>query len=213
MLTVQQLPADRLDDAVEAIAGGFEQERNFAHIFSDQRKRRTMTTLLTRMMTGVAARHGGVYVAVEDGEIIGGVVGYPPGVYPFSLGQELRLAPTYLQMFLAGPRMAVRLLRMYAVELAHHPQGERYWYLFAIAVRPGDRSLLALQQMFAAVLERIDADGAAVLLETTRPELVFGVSRYHGFEVREEGVRLAKDGPRNWYLWRRPRATSGSVAG
>lgn len=112
------------------------------------------------------------------------------------------MLPMYLRVFLVSPILALRLLRMYFVELSHHPKGEHYWYLFAIAVRPGARSLRALQEVFTAVIERIDEDGAAAFLETARPELAFGVSRYFGFHVREEGVRLAKGGPENWIIWR-----------
>lgn len=207
MLTVQQLAADQLDAAVHAITDGFVEEQNFAHIFPGEKKRRAVMTRLVRAMMRESIRDGGAYVAVEDGQIVGGVFGYPPGGYPFPLRQELRMAPMYLRLLLAGPRLAYRLARFYYTELEHHPHGERYWYLFAIAFRPGDRSLRAVDLVFRAVMERVDRDEAGTYLETGRPELASGLTRYFGFTVRAEGVQFVRGGPPNWVLWRPPAST------
>ncbi len=204
MLTVEQLDAGRLEEALAAIGAGFDEEQNFAHVFPNPRTRRKVMTLFVRTMMRESLRDGGTYVAVEDGEILGGVVALAPGRYPFPLGPMLRMVPDYLRMCLVGPHLTYRILRMYPAELRHHPRGQRYWYLFAIAFRPGARSLRAVQLVFAELIARIDRDRAGAYLETVRPALVSGTSRYFGFTVLREGVRLAEGGPPYWILWRPP---------
>jgi len=199
MLTVELLTEDRLDAALDAIVPGFAQEQNFVRIFSDEQTREGLLRVVMRPMARLSIRYGGSFIAVDRGEIIGGIIGYPPVAYPYSARRILGMLPMYARVLVTSPRAA---LRFFTADLSHHPRGESFWYLYATAVRPGHRSLRVLQQLFTTLIERIDADNAATFGETALPAVVFGATKYFGFSVRAEEVRLIKGGPANWTIWR-----------
>lgn len=199
-----ELTRDRLDEAADAIADGFEQDPIFVHLIPDTSRRRKVTRLIILALLRESVRHRGTYVVIEDDEILGGAIAFPPGAYPPGVREEFSRLPTYLRIAAIDPRLVPRLLRLSRTSLAHMPHDESYWYVLEIAIRPGRRSFAALLELFRTLIDRVDREGAAAYLETTHPEVASGVQRYFGFEVREEEVRLTEHGPASCTLWRQP---------
>ncbi|MFE7573767.1 GNAT family N-acetyltransferase [Streptomyces sp. NPDC057521] len=105
-------------------------------------------------------------------------------------GTLLRAARTQL------PRTAGRLLA-----LEHrHPARPAHWYVEYIGTHADARGTGRGSVVLGGLLERADADGRPVFLESSNSRnLTF--YRRHGFEVREE--MTFRSGPPMWSMWRR----------
>ncbi|WP_328900048.1 GNAT family N-acetyltransferase [Streptomyces sp. NBC_00441] len=120
-----------------------------------------------------------------------------PGAWKLPAGHLLRNAGTLLR---AGrtqlPRTAVRLLA-----LEHrHPARPAHWYVEYIGTHADARGTGRGSVVLGGLLERADADGRPVFLESSNSRnLTF--YRRHGFEVREE--MTFRSGPPMWSMWRR----------
>lgn len=85
---------------------------------------------------------------------------------------------------------------------ARHPT-EPHYYLFAIGARPGKQGKGIGGRLMTAGLERVDADGQAAYLESSKERNVPFYRRF-GFEVLERIVP-AQGCPPLWLMWREPR--------
>ena len=120
-----------------------------------------------------------------------------PGAWRLPVTYLLRNAGTLMR---AGrgqlPRMAVRLLTMEH----RHPARPAHWYVEYIGTRADARGTGRGSAVLVGLLERADADGRPVFLESSNSRnLTF--YRRHGFEVREE--MAFRSGPPMWSMWRR----------
>ncbi|WP_330238654.1 GNAT family N-acetyltransferase [Streptomyces sp. NBC_00525] len=120
-----------------------------------------------------------------------------PGAWKLPVSYLLRNAGTLLR---AGrgqlPRTALRLLA-----LEHrHPVRPEHWYVEYIGTHADARGTGRGSLVLGGLLERADADGRPVFLESSNSRnLTF--YRRHGFEVHEEMTFRA--GPPMWSMWRR----------
>ncbi|TXS02734.1 N-acetyltransferase [Streptomyces sp. col6] len=120
-----------------------------------------------------------------------------PGAWKLPVSYLLRNAGTLLRAGRAQlPRTAVRLLA-----LEHrHPVRPAHWYVEYIGTHADARGTGRGSTVLAGLLERADADGRPVFLESSNSRnLTF--YRRHGFEVREE--MTFRSGPPMWSMWRR----------
>ena len=118
---------------------------------------------------------------------------------------ELRLF-----MHVAGlcPLPAVwRSIRMLA---DHHPHTPHF-YLLAIGVLPGQQGRGLGEALMRPVLERCDREGIPGYLVCTASRNIPFYER-NGFRVTEE-IKLPKDGPPQWLMWRDPSSLGEGDAG
>ncbi|OKJ76430.1 GNAT family N-acetyltransferase [Streptomyces sp. CB02460] len=120
-----------------------------------------------------------------------------PGAWKLPVTYLLRNAGTLLRASRTQlPRTAGRLL-----VLEHrHPARPAHWYVEYIGTRADARGTGRGSVVLGGLLERADADGRPVFLESSNSRnLTF--YRRHGFEVREE--MTFRSGPPMWSMWRR----------
>ncbi|MYW08832.1 GNAT family N-acetyltransferase [Streptomyces sp. SID2563] len=120
-----------------------------------------------------------------------------PGAWKLPASYLLRNAGTLLRASRAQlPRTAGRLLA-----LEHrHPARPAHWYVEYIGTHADARGTGRGSVVLGGLLERADADGRPVFLESSNSRnLTF--YRRHGFEVREE--MTFRSGPPMWSMWRR----------
>ncbi|WP_405936616.1 GNAT family N-acetyltransferase [Streptomyces sp. NBC_00726] len=120
-----------------------------------------------------------------------------PGAWKLPARYLLRNAGTLLRAGRAQlPRTAGRLLA-----LEHrHPARPAHWYVEYIGTHADARGTGRGSVVLGGLLERADADGRPVFLESSNSRnLTF--YRRHGFEVREE--MTFRSGPPMWSMWRR----------
>ena len=112
--------------------------------------------------------------------------------------EELRSLP----VILAATGLA-RLDRMSAMRAAmekHHPAERPHLYLWLLGVRPEAQGAGVGSRLLRAGLDRADAQGLPVFLETATTRNV-ALYRRHGFEVLAE-YRARADAPLSWAMWR-----------
>ncbi|MEW1888061.1 GNAT family N-acetyltransferase [Streptomyces sp. NPDC085659] len=132
-----------------------------------------------------------------DGERTVAAVWAEPGAWKLPASYLLRNAGTLLRASRAQlPRTAGRLLA-----LEHrHPARPAHWYVEYIGTHADARGTGRGSVVLGGLLERADADGRPVFLESSNSRnLTF--YRRHGFEVREE--MTFRSGPPMWSMWRR----------
>jgi len=121
----------------------------------------------------------------------------PPCASTTTLAHELARVRCFLH-----PRLIARLPLLaigWAATRRAHPGKQPHWYLSLLGTQPSARGRGLGSAVLEPVLERCDADGVGVYLETSKERNIrFYVS--HGFNVTGE-LRLPR-GPRMWSMWR-----------
>jgi ribosomal protein S18 acetylase RimI-like enzyme len=123
----------------------------------------------------------------------------PPGRWNTTMRQDLAVARACLH-----PRLMARL-PLLAVGLSSvqrkHPLEPPHWYLSLLGTDPGARGHGLGSAVLQPVLERCDADGVGVYLESSKERNIDFYARF-GFCVTGE-LRLPR-GPTMWPMWREP---------
>ena len=200
---ITDLPRERVREAETLLADAFwRHDPAFADLWPDATVRRRAFRLFFGVPLRDAARHGRVDAAVDDGVLAGVAVWLPPGAYPMSRGRQLRAAPRMARTVALAPRNARRFAR-FGENLDARFGTRRVWYLQVLAVEPSRHGQGVGSQLLRHGLQRVDADGEAAYLETSRPQNVALYER-HGFTVEDAAAQLLPDGPTHW-LMSRPR--------
>ena len=134
----------------------------------------------------------------------GGGAGWMPSesLGPNPVLKELEALPVLLG--LTGWGRFGRILRLRGVMDAHHPMDRPHDYLWFLGVTPQAQGHGVGSRLIKARLEALDAKGRPAFLETATEANVRLYSR-HGFEVIGE-YNAPPDGPKNWAMWREPKA-------
>jgi ribosomal protein S18 acetylase RimI-like enzyme len=123
----------------------------------------------------------------------------PPGDWRVSVGRQLALLPTILQVF--GARTVAALRGLSRIQ-AKHPEAPHY-YLFLIAVAPEHQRCGLGSSLLEPMKARADAEGVGLYLESTNPKNEPWYVR-HGFAA-DPPLPLAQRGPPVTPMWRSPR--------
>jgi GNAT superfamily N-acetyltransferase len=145
-------------------------------------------------------KHDQTYVA-DDGA--GVCIWEPPGAWQIPLGVQLAMLPSLVGIY--GRNLGRVLGALSRVE-KHHPR-EPHEYLAFVGVAPESQGRGMGSLMMKPVLDHCDADGVAAYLEASSPRSRDLYTR-HGFAVTEE-LRVGRDSPPIWRMWRDPRPTRG----
>ncbi|MFE6762301.1 GNAT family N-acetyltransferase [Streptomyces sp. NPDC057689] len=173
------------------LASAYAEDPVWSWLMPDDRDRR-----LRRLFTAHLAQQVPAGRVWTDPERTVAAVWAEPGAWKLPAAYLLRNAGTLLRVGRAQlPRMAVRLLT-----LEHrHPVRPAHWYVEYIGTHADARGTGRGSTVLAGLLERADADGRPVFLESSNSRnLTF--YRRHGFEVREE--MAFRSGPPMWSMWR-----------
>ena len=149
-----------------------------------------------RTLLPMARLHGQVLVAALDGEVVGGLVGSPPGRSPLP-------PPPLMDRLRFLKRQGWSVARRWGVVFealdALHPV-EPHWYLGVLGVEGFARSRGVGAALLSRWLAGVDRDGMPAYLETDREENVRFYERA-GFSLEGETSIL---GVRVWLMKRAP---------
>ena len=147
---------------------------------------------LARFPAFVAAYGGSAYehgTALVAGDFLGAALWLPPGVEQDAKALAEAVIDGAPQAMLDGG------FEVMGRAAAFHPK-EPHWYLAMLGVDPRHQGCGAGSALLAAQLERIDAEGLPVFLETTGRQNLPLYERF-GFEILDEFQ--APDG--TWSVW------------
>ena len=130
--------------------------------------------------------------------VVGGALWLPPGQWRVGPLAQLRLLPSMAAIWRRDLGRVMRMLHLFETKHPHEP----HYYLGIIGVEPEAQGRGIGTALMRPVLERCDAEGVPAYLEATAPRNRDCYLR-NGFSVVEE-VRLPKDGPPYWGMWREP---------
>ena len=140
--------------------------------------------------------HGKVFVAEQEGEIVGCSMWSPPGSWRFSARAELRATRYALPRL--GLRAPIATVAMRRIE-REHPE-EPHWYLSELGVRPGSQGRGIGSQLMFDVLGRCDRERAPAYLESST-ERSKALYERHGFRTCAV-INMPRGGPPLWLMWR-----------
>jgi ribosomal protein S18 acetylase RimI-like enzyme len=123
----------------------------------------------------------------------------PPGSWLPSTAEQLRDLPHYIGLFGLG---SLRANRFATDVMRKHPRSPSHWYLYAIGTSTSSQGRGVGSALLRDMLDRVDEEQLPAYLESSNVRNVPLYER-HGFSVVEE-IRLGRDGPQMWRMWREP---------
>lgn len=176
----------------------FADDPMMAHLLPDTGRRGRRLPAFLSGPQSHCLRYGEVW-AVDDGSAVS--CWLPPGRTSPTTGQALR-GGLLLSGLRLGPSGLSRLGRLTKVmDAAHeHAVPGPHWYLFLLAVDPEQQGRGLSGEVLRPVLERADADGLPVYLDTHNPANPAFYARYGFGQAATDVV----DGLRFWGLLRPP---------
>jgi GNAT superfamily N-acetyltransferase len=154
-------------------------------------------TVMFASVIGIESLHlGGVDVASDGEDIVGGAVWLPPGHWVPGFREQMRALPSLTWAVRSAPVRAFWFGRV--LEDAH--PGEPHWYLKTIGVDPARQGRGAAGLLLRSGLERCDRDRRPAYLEASTPG---GVPIYERFGFRRtRDLVLPRGGPVLTAMWR-----------
>jgi len=201
---VRPLQRHEIGESSRLIAESLQVEPGFSAVIPDPQKRLKVMTPLFHGILGLARSRGTAYGAFVDGRLVGVACWLPPGGYPHTRLENLRLLPSWRGMIHVGLTTAREMAEMETATQQHFPK-EPLWYLMTLGVSPLAQGQGIGSKLIQPVLDRADASGESCYLETGTERLVRFYERF-GFQVHETGVQLAPHGPTHWTMIRRPQS-------
>ncbi|MEW9585240.1 GNAT family N-acetyltransferase [Paraburkholderia sp. DGU8] len=179
------------------LARAFVSDPVAAYVFPDDQSRQRRLVAVYRLYLRVFSESGVVHTS---GDRNAAALWLPPGRYPLSLAEHLRLLPgTTMATGLAALPVALYVLNHLA---QMHPAGQRFWYLGVLGVEPSAQRSGLGSALLKTGLRMCDEQGLGAYLETAESANVPFYSA-HGFDVQT--VSGLRNGPRVCGMWRPPR--------
>jgi GNAT superfamily N-acetyltransferase len=193
---VRKLVPEDVPRIAKALARAFEDDPVMSWIFRSESERisrleRSFTLFLERIWLP----QDECYAADR---LFGAALWLPPGKWHLGVGAQLRLLPS---MFSVTGSNLPRLFSVLNLIEKRHPK-EPHYYLAVLGVEPEYQGKGFGSALMQPVLERCDREGIPGYLESSKRRNVVLYER-HGFRVVEE-LKLPKDGPPIWRMWREP---------
>jgi ribosomal protein S18 acetylase RimI-like enzyme len=158
-------PASRSDHGAIAavLAAAFASDPPLSFLIPDERRREALLLRHFSASVPLYAASGAIWVA-DDGSAA--ALWVAPGLYPFRLREELRVARARLEVFGRWPRRGI------GAQLAldrHHPHDPPHWYLDYIGVEPAGQGRRLGSALLAPMLARCDTEGRGAYLNAGSP--------------------------------------------
>ena len=194
---IRKLGHDDVPRIAKALARAFEDDPVMSWIFRDE------TDRPGRLEGAFALFLRRIWLPQEEcyaaSRLFGAALWLPPGKWHLGVGAQLRLLPSMISV---TGRNFVRLGRVLQLIERKHPKQPPHYYLAVLGVEPELQGRGFGGALMQPVLARCDRDRTPAYLESSKRRNVALYER-HGFEVVEE-IRLPKDGPPIWRMWREP---------
>ena len=194
---IRKLGHDDVPRIAKALARAFEDDPVMSWIFRDE------TDRPGRLERAFALFLRRIWLPQEEcyaaSRLFGAALWLPPGKWHLGVGAQLRLLPSMISV---TGRNFVRLGSVLQLIERKHPKQPPHYYLAVLGVEPELQGRGFGGALMQPVLARCDRDRTPAYLESSKRRNVALYER-HGFEVVEE-IRLPKDGPPIWRMWREP---------
>ena len=194
---IRKLGHDDVPRIAKALARAFEDDPVMSWIFRDD------TDRPGRLERAFALFLRRIWLPQEEcyaaSRLFGAALWLPPGKWHLGVGAQLRLLPSMISV---TGRNFVRLGSVLQLIERKHPKQPPHYYLAVLGVEPELQGRGFGGALMQPVLARCDRDRTPAYLESSKRRNVALYER-HGFEVVEE-IRLPKDGPPIWRMWREP---------
>ena len=183
---------DRDARAIEVLVDGFMDNPVLGWVFRDEATRGEGIRGYTEVFRAAYGAQGVLELeAGGDGAALWAEPGTP------ALGGEHAMALVELVRKFNGDRTELVLSTLGVIEAPAEP----HWYLNMLAARRGARSRGIGARLLEPYLERADAEGIGIYLESSNPRNL-GFYRRYGFENLGEAIVLPDVGPVLQPMWR-----------
>jgi ribosomal protein S18 acetylase RimI-like enzyme len=194
---IRKVTADDVPKLAGALARAFEDDPVMSWIFRDDADRPArLESAFDLFLRKIWLPQQECYAV--DG-LFGGALWLPPGKWHLSVVSQLRLLPSMISV---TGRNLPRLFAVLNMIEKKHPKSPGHHYLAVLGVEPGFQGRGFGGALMQPVLTRCDEKRIPAYLESSKRRNVVLYER-HGFRVVEE-LKLPKDGPPIWRMWREP---------
>ncbi|MGF6597480.1 GNAT superfamily N-acetyltransferase [Paraburkholderia sp. GAS448] len=194
METIQNPGSSDREILAGMLARAFANDPLAVHVFPDDEVRHQRLVAVYRFYLRIFSRSG---VVVTNRDRNAASLWLPPGRYPLSLAEHLRLLPRMAMATGLTARPSALHVLSHLEQM--HPAGRTFWYLDVLGVEPVKQRTGLGGTLLKTGLDVCDEQGAASWLETAEPSNLPFYSAY-GFEVL--GASELRNGPRVWSMWR-----------
>jgi ribosomal protein S18 acetylase RimI-like enzyme len=193
---VRKLTPDEVPRVARALARAFEDDPVMSWIFRDDSER------LARLERAFGLFLRRIWMPQREcyavDRLFGAALWLPPDKWHLGVADQVRLLPS---MIAVTGRNLPRLFTVLNTIEKKHPQPPHY-YLAVLGVEPEGQGRGFGGALMQPVLTRCDRERIPAYLESSKRRNVVLYER-HGFRVVEE-LKLPKDGPPIWRMWREP---------
>jgi ribosomal protein S18 acetylase RimI-like enzyme len=196
---IRKISPDEVSRVAKALARAFEDDPVMSWIFRDDSKRlANLDKAFTLFIRKIWLPQDECYATDQ---LFGAALWLPPGKWHLSVGRQLQLLPSMVSVI---GRNLPRLMTALKFIEKNHPKGPQHYYLPVLGVEPEFQGRGFGGALMRPILTRCDRERLPAYLESSKWRNVALYER-HGFRVVEE-LRLPKDGPPIWRMWREPAA-------
>jgi len=195
---VRKAERAELDTLATTLALAFDDDPLTGWLFPGAAARRRKLPAFFRSLLRASLPFGEVYAAA-GGRCV--AIWNPPGTFPLGWYKDAKLGLVTARLI--GPRLRTCARGLMYFQ-SHHPQ-DPHWYLQMLGTHPEWQGRGLGSSIVAPVLERCDAGGERIYLESSKERNIPFYAR-HGFEVTAE--LQVPSGPLVWAMWREPRRRS-----
>jgi ribosomal protein S18 acetylase RimI-like enzyme len=201
MNRVEIIPLERkaAKPATRLLAEAFRDNPFSVHVFDNlppEKREKKLRTLYAGVVN-TCIGHGTARAILQNDEIAGVSLAYPPGSYPLSLWVW---AENGLGALFTGPKYTWHLARLDALARKKH-LSEKHWYLFVLGVAPHLQGNGLGGRLVAKMSKDADRQSLPCYLETDKPENV-GFYSTHGYQVVGEEYAHFVNDLKIWYMMR-----------
>jgi GNAT superfamily N-acetyltransferase len=193
---VRRLAVGDVPRIARALARAFEDDPVMSWIFPDDSERLSrLERAFDFYLRNIWLPHDACFATDR---LFGAALWLPPDKWHVGVWKQLRLLPG---MIAVNGRNLPRLATVLRMIEKRHPK-EPHYYLAVLGVEPEAQGRGFGSALMQPILERCDRERLPAYLESSKRRNVVLYER-HGFRVVEE-LRLPKDGPPLWRMWRDP---------
>ena len=194
---IRKIGGDDVPTVARALARAFEDDPVMSWVFRDDSRRlAVLERAFALFLRRIWLPEGECYTT---NRLLGAALWLPPDKWHLGVLDQLRLLPAMISV---TGRNLPRLFAVLNLIEKKHPKQPGHYYLAVLGVEPEHQGRGFGSALMQPVLARCDRERIPAYLESSKRRNVVLYER-HGFRVVEE-LRLPKNGPPIWRMWREP---------